>query len=161
MLQAETKNIDGVDFQFLPIPAMRALRLDKQVVGIVAPILGSLGSINPQAEVSLDSIGEGISRALGDLTDSTFIALVRDTLAFVTWIGPSGAVLLDKDSAIDQMVGTTGVGPVIVYKLLIEAWRFNKLTPFALAGTFGLQPTTGISPSEMPGRKPGGLKLAR
>lgn len=128
--------IDGKTFQLARIPALQALRLERQLIRVLAPLLSGLSGIdfsNPEATVDLSALGGGVVRALEALPEHEFLALVGTLLSRVTAVtATNGAVLLDSDDAINS-VFTDGL--LTLYKLLLEVARFNKFSPFALLGS--------------------------
>jgi hypothetical protein len=158
MLEPMTKEIGGVNFQFLPMPVLRASRLDKKVLGLLAPIIGGLESLDPTAEVSMESLTGGLSRAMDSLDDNTLTTLIKDTLTFVTWIGEKGAQPLSSEAMLDSCFqGRLD----LMYKVMFEAWRYNKFTPFSVLEHFGGLGQILTSAKGSIGDKKSGLKLER
>lgn len=118
----------------------------------------------PAAEDSTDDIkdfslvAQSIQRALSSLPDSVMDALMKSMLSRVTCLNcEDGPLVLNNSHNIDKAFD--GLGPVSLYKLIYEVARFNKFTPFVLAGAGDA--TGGILASLVPGGIRKGLSLAR
>lgn len=129
MLEPKSIVIDGMAFQFQPLPAMRALRLDKRVVTLIVPVIGSMKEFSLDAEIPLDQVAQGISTALQGLSDSDFETLVADLLSTVVH-QPSGEppIQLEPQSINKYFQGKL----MTLYKVAFEVMRYNKFSPFAL-----------------------------
>ena len=182
MLMPETVNVEGRNFQLLPMPLLEAMKWDRKVGVILAPLLGALDALEstkskPSVAPTTDSsteevdlfaddapvaseedagpqitgfvkVAECLQRALTTLPDSEVSALTRGMLARVTYIPDAGQpILLNNDRGIDTAF--EGLGPISIYKLMYEVARFNKFSPFALAGNGSS--TAGILGSLVPG----------
>lgn len=97
-------------------------------------------------------------KALSALPDETMNALVRGMFARVTCLPLEGSpFVINTDKNVDAAF--EGCGPISMYKLMFEVARFNKFTPFAVAGA-GTE-TGGILASLVPAGARKGLNLAR
>lgn len=159
MLQPEQKTIDGMAFQFIPMAVLKASRLDKRVLALLAPVVGSLSGLDLDSEVDADRLARGVASALQSMDDQAFTSLLRDTLDTVVYLPEGMAPLnLGNENAINQAF--TGRLDTL-YKVVVEVMRYNRFTPFALLGTFGnLAQTLGLSEAKSTSKKRG-LKLAK
>ena len=122
--------VDGMSFQLIPLPALKALRLDKKVVTVLIPAISGLKELNLDAQIDLESLSRGISEALSRLSDDDFENLAIDLLSSVTYI-PDNAVPIELTST--QEINNIFSGKLItIYKLFFEVMKYNKFSPFAL-----------------------------
>ena len=182
-------DVEGVNFQILPMPLIEARKWDAKILLVLAPLLGALDAFGekpaegtePAAEVGADDVGPvepaeaekpaddvdikdfskistSLQAALSALPDEVMNTMIRGMLSKVTCIScENGPLVLNCDKNID--IAFEGCGPVALYKLVFEVARFNKFTPFALAGAGDA--TGGILASLVPGGIRKGLSLAR
>lgn len=167
MLQPQNKTIGGKTFQFLPMPALKAARLDKKVLTALTPLLSSLTDVKSVASAALGEeggsgdmagIATGLTQCLQALDDSSFASLLRELLEHVTYLPNGQAPMpLGNESTIDLVfVGDLAT----MYQVAVEVMRYNKFTPFGLADIGGslLQTVGSVKPSAS--TKKSGLKLA-
>jgi hypothetical protein len=166
MLQPQNKTIGSMTFQFLPMPALKAARLDKKVLTVLAPLLASLqdlkvlqGMSEGENDFDVGGLATGLVQALQSLDDTTFTGLLRELFEHVTYL-PSGKApmsLSDEATLNEIFVGNLAA----MYQVAVEVMRFNKFTPFALADIGGglLQTVGSVSQSASP--KKTGLKLGQ
>lgn len=146
MKQPTQIEVDGLRFQISPIPAMKALRLDKRIVTLLIPVISGIEDLD--AEIDFSKLAKGVSEGLSTLNDADFETLVRDMLMNVTYL-PAGRAPLDlnTDAGIDAFYGDLEKGTISVYKLIVEVMRFNNLSPFGFMGDGGLM---NIMPTSAP-----------
>lgn len=165
MLQPQTKTIGQHTFQFLPMPALKAARLDKKVLTVLAPLLASLQDIKilqgqgeGEGDMDVGGLATGLTNALQSLDDTTFMTLLRELFEHVTYLpaGKAPLSLNDENTINEVFIGNLST----LYMVAVEAMRYNKFTPFALADIGGgLLATVGsVKPSA--NAKKNGLKLA-
>lgn len=134
MLEPKQLVIDGMDFQFTPMPALKAARLDRKVLAMIAPIFGGLEELSLTAGISVDGLMSGIRQALSSLTDDEFEGLLVSLLGHVKCQIPGKPPIeLGDASAINEAFA--GRDLLTMYRVAIEVMRYNKFTPFALAST--------------------------
>lgn len=161
MLTTTIKTIGGVKFQLTPLPVLKAARLDKQVLALIAPVLGGFKGLSLEAELAdmdLEVMARGVSMALQTLPDSAFTGLLRECLESVDYL-PEGATPTNLGS--EDAMGSVFSGRLdLLYKVVLEVMRFNRFTPFALVEAGGglLKIAGSKKDSEKAGK--GGLKLA-
>lgn len=129
MIEPITKTIDGMKFNFKPLPAMKAIKLDKKVVTLIMPVLGGFKELSLDAKVDMEVIAKGLGEALGNITDEDFEKLTLDLL--------SGVVYLEEGKAPQEIdanvVNLIFQGKLMsLYKLMFEVMRYNKFSPFGL-----------------------------
>jgi hypothetical protein len=129
MIENKDETIDGMDFHFQPLPALTALKLDKQIVSLIVPALGGLKDLSLDTKVDLKLITQGIGEALSGLKDEETEKLVLSLLSY-TLYKPSGAApyTITKEK-FNQLF--TGILPT-VYKLIFAVMKYNKFSPFVL-----------------------------
>jgi len=125
MMKTFDLEVDGIKFQCLPLPLTERLKLDKQVLSLVAPIAtAALSSAN-----DMEAMTKALPEILLKLSDADFLKLINTTLSRTTAITGKGAVVLDNDTDRDMVFQDL----MTMYKLVLEIWRYQKLTVFAVA----------------------------
>lgn len=146
MIEPKRIDIDGMSFQMVRLPAMKALRLDKKIVALLIPVISGIENLD--AEVDFAKLASGVSDGLSALDDSDFMTLVKDILAHVTYLPEGGAPIdLNNEAAINAAF-QDGVMPI--YKLIIESMRYNKLSPFGFmedGSLMSIIPSSGAAES--------------
>lgn len=148
-----TKTIDGISFTIRKIPALTALRLDKQVIQLVLPVIKSLtniGDIDMDADISklnfsqfgsmFDVVAESLSKMPDEQFQNFFLSLFDRVQAKKEG---HPAVQLNDENSLDifeQML--------TIYKLAIEVMKFNKFSVFGLVAGGSVIPETSGSESE-------------
>lgn len=128
MIAITQVEVDGMKFQLIPLPLLKVLKLDKQLLTLLLPALS--GFKNLDAEVDLEAITKGISEALTRMPNEDFESFVTDLLSCATYL-PSNSPPVQMTST-DQ-VNTIFSGKILsVYKLLFQVMKHNKFSPFAL-----------------------------
>lgn len=132
MIEPKKLNIDGMEFTIHPMPALRALKLDKRIITMLLPIISGFKKLDLDSDIDMGAIVSGISEGMNKLDEATYEKLVIDMLSNVQCIPPGGeACQLDSAGSIDRVF----VGNLLtVYKLMFEVMRHNKFSPFALVG---------------------------
>lgn len=120
------------EYQLLPHTGFEAINLDRKVLGLIGRMARS-GS-----EMS-DDMGAFavLADTLAELGDSEYRWIVGTTLSHVTVVteGKKNVALSDMDRVADHFAGKFND----LYAVLIQVWKEEKLSPFAVA------PTTGTS----------------
>ena len=131
MIEVKNVELDGLEFQLSPLPIRSALRLDKKLVEILAPILAKLVDGGQDLlKMEIQSVAVAIQAGLASIDDNEFVTFVLDCLSTTSCI--TGKVtLLNSEKALGEVFSGNLMG---IYKLVFEVCRFNKFTPFALGG---------------------------
>jgi hypothetical protein len=131
MLENEKKTIDGLNFQLQPIPPLEAIKLDKRVGTLFLPIISGFKKLDMDAEVDLEKIASGISKALNEMSGEDFKKLIIDLFQTTSYL-PDGASpeMLTAEAINRVFLGKTNV----IYKLAFEIMKYNKFSPFVLVG---------------------------
>lgn len=162
MLEPQNKTIDGVDFQFLPMDPFLVIRLEKRIAPLLLPIISGIKGFSMQAELSevidFETLSRALREAISEMADSDFEFLVRSLLSHVTTpVQGAGVVTCDGNQGKSVFVGNS----MLLYKVAVEAMRFNKFIPFAvLEGGDGMAATVS-SFVQNASQKKTGLKLER
>lgn len=132
MLDPQSKTIDGVDFNFLPMDPFVVARLEKKLAPVLLPVIGGLKALTLDADVSdaidFEVMARGLREAITDLPDNEYELMLKTVLGSVTATVPNlGAELCSQKGAI-VFQGNT----MLLYKVVVEAMRYNKFIPFAL-----------------------------
>lgn len=132
MLDPQSKTIDGVDFNFLPMDPFVVARLEKKLAPVLLPVIGGLKALTLDADVSdaidFEVMARGLREAITDLPDNEYELMLKTVLGSVTATAPNlGAELCSQKGAI-VFQGNT----MLLYKVVVEAMRYNKFIPFAL-----------------------------
>lgn len=136
-LNLKNVNLNGIAFQISTLPLMTRVRLDLRVARLLAPVLGSIGISGSadikdilQADLKLDGIAEGIGRALEAIPEAELLQLMRDCLTCVTATAPGAApTLLTSDRDCEEVFASDHF---VMYQLLLEVLKHNKIVPFGL-----------------------------
>lgn len=132
MLDPQSKTIDGVDFNFLPMDPYVVARLEKKLAPVLLPVIGGLKALTLDTDVSdaidFEVMARGLREAITDLPDNEYELMLKTVLGSVTATVPNlGAELCSQKGAI-VFQGNT----MLLYKVVVEAMRYNKFIPFAL-----------------------------
>lgn len=149
MLSPTNVDVAGLRFNLTPIPVLRASRLDKKVLTLIAPVLGPLLGGDLKAEVDLSKVGGMVASALSLLPDEEFTGLLRDLMASVIYL-PEGAppVPLNDEAGLNLAFTGNLVG---MYQLAVAVMRFNKFSFFAGVRLGGGTEATASSPVQHQG----------
>lgn len=138
--------VSGVEITLNPMPIFTALRLDKRLMTILAPIVGDLKnfmgvSLDSDISVLLEALGGPLERALSALPAHELEQFMREMLAYAAApVQGRGMVTLDDESAAGAVFAGNLLG---LYQVVFEVAKFNKFVPFALGGIGqGTQKTT-------------------
>lgn len=135
MLEPKKIMIGEREFQLLPLPVMKAIKLDKRVAALAAPVIAPLLDKGSEEVVDLGALGNAVAAALQSLPDSSFEELLRELVRTATYLPFGGApVALIDDKSLDEAFSGDLVG---LYRLAVEVMKFNKFSFFAGAGGFG------------------------
>ena len=119
--------VDGIKFQCIPLPLTTRLKLDKHLLALLSPIASKMASDDSGISAAVQALPE----MLQNLPDENFLKLVSMTLSHTTAITDKGALSLADEMSRDAVFENL----LTLYKLLMELWRYNKLTVFALAAS--------------------------
>lgn len=187
MLKVENKRIGGMDFQFSPMPVLKAARLDKKVIGLIIPIITGFGGIvetlfqdvvqGKESDVTgdattmtdamhdilkdldFDRISSALIQSFDSLRDEELQALILGSLYDVTATVPGhGAVEITTEASLDIVFSRK---LSLMYQVMFESWRYNKFTPFAVLDLIGAQETIDGLDKGTEKHKSTGLKLVR
>lgn len=155
MISPVTKEIEGFQVRFMPLPATKAFTLAKRVGSMLLPILKSVGLSDLKAEVDLDKLLGGVAEALASLPDDVAVGILVDSLKGCTIVAP-GHPAMEIQSSSDVDAVFQGELEAL-YSIVLESWKFNKLAPFRLAARFGFQTIKTDTSSEAAdtGSRPG------
>jgi hypothetical protein len=89
MFKEVKKTIDGIEFGVTPFPAIEALRLQATLSKLIGPSLGAaLGSLSKskgkEVDINGGMLGSSIQFLFEQLTEETFVALIKRILKNVT-----------------------------------------------------------------------------
>lgn len=162
MLTPVTKTFDKVQVTFIPLPLLEASAIDARVAALVLPLLELLETTDlSKMDINLKALGTIMSRTLAGLSAQAQAELIVGSLRGCTVVvpGKAPAEITNADSLNKAL---EGVGIDVLYQIVFEAWRFNKLSPFVLAARIGLKTPpmpTFMEPKDEAASP--GLKLAK
>lgn len=141
--------IDGIKFQLKPLSPLDVFRLDKTILGLVAPALSGLGKgASGKLEIQFDKSSSALANLLIQLPDDLVTTFLTKALSRTIWIGAEGAVELKTETAINKAFAESNV--MAIYKLLWEVLKYNKFSFFGLMDSgIGILKTLGLQ-SQMP-----------
>lgn len=137
-LNSVSVTIDGMDFQIHPMVAFKALRMERIISKLIAPIFLSLTDsaveVNDIKElmkkkVDLSKLGSSIVQALNSLSDKEYELLVFDLLA-QAYIFDANALPIQINKEIFDATFTGKL--TTMYKLLFEIMKASKFSFFEL-----------------------------
>lgn len=131
MIEAKLIKINGMEFQLRPIPILSALKLDKKVVSLLLPLLGGVEDLSLDAKIDIGKGMNAIAEVLGKMPDVEFEKFVIDMLSSTVAILPGQA---PQEISAGNFNTIFAGSLMTVYKLLWEVMKFNKFSPFGLAG---------------------------
>jgi hypothetical protein len=121
MLDIQNITIDGMEFQLVPLPILKAARLDKKVISILTPVLGTVKSLDDEID-------------LGKVIDEEYEKFIIDLCSTVTCHKPGQPpVQLMGENINELFKGALKT----LYKLMYEVMKYNKFSPFALMADSG------------------------
>ncbi len=127
MLETKDIEIEGHRFQLRPLPVLKAARLDKKVITVLAPILGTVKSLDD--EINIEKAVKSVMDALSSLSDAEYEAFIIDLCSTVVYTAPGQQPIELGSSDINKIF----VGELkTLYKLMFEVMRYNKFSPFGL-----------------------------
>lgn len=151
MVETITKEIDGIKFHIQQFPALKALRIEKKVMTLILPSVGSLiGGIDLQKGLDTDldfsNIGQGLMVSLEKLSDNDFETLILELLGNTQFEITGEAVEFIGKSNFDKVFQ----GKLItVYKVIFEIMKVNKFCFFeVVGGGLGMVQTNILSSSK-------------
>jgi len=134
-------NVDGLDFQITKLPAMEAMRMEKKLMTVLAPV--AMSFMNPDANGTKDmmesnidftKVAKVVSDVLSSLPDHEYEQIIISSLR--------GVVYLETGKAPEEITlpvfNRIFVGQLLsVYKVMFEVMKFNKFCFFELVGGIG------------------------
>ena len=161
MLDPQTKTIEGIDFNFLPMDPFVVARLEKKLAPVLLPIIGGLKALSLDTDVSeaidFETVARGLRTAITELPDNEYEQMLKTVLGSITAVVPNiGAELCSQKGAV-VFQGNT----MLMYKVVIEAMRFNKFIPFALIEGGGAMKGIVSSLARTTAQPASGLRLER
>lgn len=167
MLTPVTKTFDKVQVTFTPLPILSASALDARVTALVLPLLKFLQGLLEKKDVDLskldidlDLLGQCMSQVLSGISSSEQQVLIVESLKGCTVL-IQGSAPVEITDAGTLNKAFLGQDLITLYRIVFEAWRYNKLSPFALVDRFGLSVKTSTENGQPSGAKLSGLKLVR
>ncbi len=158
MIEPKTIEVDEMEFYLQPLPALKAIKLDKRVLSLVIPVLGGIKSFSLDSDIDMETLARGLSEAVSKLEDNDFEKLTIDLL--------SGASYIEKGSPPQEItadiINNIFRGKILsLYKLMFEVMRYNKFSPFGLVegGNIIQKIITSVNPKDS--EKKTGNKLAK
>lgn len=138
MLDPIEKEISGYTFTLHPLNPFKAAVLDKKLITLLVPIIAGFKDLDENnLEESLDqmldfkAISEGISTALGNMKDADFEYFIKELLkSAIVQTRTNGAHVCTDPKGEEVFEGNV----FLIYEVIFEIMRFNKFSPFALAG---------------------------
>jgi hypothetical protein len=135
------KEMTGV-FQLKPIPALKAIKLDKKIMTLLVPVIGGLKDVSLDAGIDMSTVARGLSEALNDLDDKDTEQLIIDLLYGVVYVKSGEPPMELNEGTINNVFNGCFEK---LYDLIFEVMKYNKFSPFRLAaggkkipGMFGL-----------------------
>lgn len=161
MIAPSTKAIDGLQVNFVPLDILDVSHLDARLLALLMPLMATLDLTDLSKDIDVSLLTSKLSGVLSGLTKASQQALIVDSLMGSTVVAP-GRPAIEINDAASLNKAFSGCSVETLYKVLWEAWRFNKLTPFVLAGRFGVKIATILTPDQpTEDPEPHGLKLAK
>jgi hypothetical protein len=175
MLEPETVEIAGMQFQLIPMPGLTRMKWDFKVLQLIAPLVGALdgmkGAVDDlddegkktdsddfdMSKMDFAKIAGSLTDALGTLPDEQRESLIKGMLAYTQRIDCQPAIALASNNAIEKAFADES--PIAIYELVYQVARYNKFTPFAVLGTGSR--IKGILGSFVPSGAKKGLALDR
>ena len=136
MNDPKTIELDGMRFQMHPMPALKALRLDRRLLTMLIPVLEGVTDLSADAEIDLGKLAAGINTGLDQLSDTEFVTFMTELLSTTIYLPNGGSPIELDEHQIDQVFQTK---LTTLYTLAFEVARYLKFTPFAFfaVGTGG------------------------
>jgi len=143
-MEPKNINIDEMTFQMSPLNPLLALRLDKRIISLILPAFKAIGGLDSQ--IDLGKIMEALSESLSTLPDDDFEKFVLNILSRTVCIQKNKPPLEINE----ENFGIIFAGKLTtIYKLLWEVMKYNKFSPFVVAGggAEALKTLTSIFPT--------------
>lgn len=137
--------IGSLTFQSLGLSPLDVLRLDKTVIGLVAPAMSGLSKdANGKLNIDFGKSAAGIGDLLVALPDNVVTDFLCKVFKRVTWVSPTeGALPLNNEATINKAFADSPVTDI--YKLLGMVLKHNKFSFFVLADSgAGILKTLGL-----------------
>lgn len=154
--------IDGENFTLQPLLGTTVMKLNNTIAVLLAPLLASIEGfefdLDKELNLDFDKIVKSFTTAVIGLDGDKFISFVVG-MCSTTLYQPEGEphLQMNKNIIDNKFRGKT----IIIYKLLWEIMRYNKMLPFGIWGDGGLTGLTSIFQTAKRSRKPGGDKLEK
>jgi hypothetical protein len=130
MIEEIDKEINGMRFHFNPLPAKKALKLDKRVITLLVPIFGGLKDLNLNSGIDTETMARGVSEALSNMTDEDYDKFIIDLLSATQYYQEGVATPVEITSTVIDTIFRGELATL--YKLMFEIMKYNKFFPFAL-----------------------------
>ena len=137
--------INNKEFTITPMGLFQALRMDKKITQILAPVIGGLGGLKDMlaeskadgksildTQIDFDKLAVMFEKAIGSLSESDLLILVSEMSEKLIWLPKGGTpVQLGDEESLSECFKGDILG---VYKMIFEVAKFNNFLPFALVG---------------------------
>lgn len=133
MLEPKDEVIDSMKFNFSPLSALVALKLNKKIISLLAPALGGLDKISLDTKIDLKVISQGIGSALDNLGDEeteSFLLNLFSTTTYVSTDGETPPEVISSKEVFNLIF--TGIELKTIYKVMFAVMKYNKFFPFGL-----------------------------
>jgi len=124
--------INNKKFKSSPLPALKALKLDKKIITMLLPMLSEFKGMDEK--LNFGKMLHSLSQSLNEMADTEFEKFIIDILSTTIYMKdntPPEQITSDKINIIFQ-------GDIIcIYKLIFEIMKYNKFSPFELVGGGG------------------------
>ena len=163
MIDPKQFEIDGLRFYTQPLPALRAMLLDKKVLALLLPALKGLKDLKVDAEADIDlgAITEALSESLSSMKDAEMTRLVIDLLSSTTYQGDKAGEA--NNEITEAIINQIFQGQLLtLYKVMLEVMKYNKFSPFAFLGDGAeiLKTLTSSSPKKKGSRRGSSLETS-
>lgn len=125
--------VDGVQCTLTLIDPFEALRLDRKVAAIVAPIAApiiQMGLDEGKKDVEFDKLLPQVVSGLSEMPDHEYMPTLEALLSTVTVVVPGQPATQLTREGLSVLKGR---GVMVIYKICVEVMKYNKLLPFDLA----------------------------
>ncbi len=127
MLEVKTIQVDDIQCQLTPIPILKVARLDKKVISILAPILGTVKNLDD--DINMGQVVNAVMEALSNFSNEEYENFILDLCSTVVCVMPGKPPTELTRENIDKIFNGRLKS---LYKLMYEVMKYNKFTPFDL-----------------------------
>lgn len=114
-------------FNLQPLPALKAIVLDKKIMSLLIPALGGIKDLDKEFDLKIASMA--MAESLTKLSDQEYEKFVIDLLTGVQLVQQGQEIKSITTDQINVLFLGNAKG---LYKLMFEVMKFNKFTPFEL-----------------------------